>query len=92
MLNWTHYDISTNEDAEAMRRNFHATAHTAAALDTEDTGYHNILSRMFLFQFGWYDEDSKQGWTYAVDLQRTPLLANKVITVWHALVKTLPIY
>lgn len=92
MLNWIHYDINTNADAEAMRRNFHATVHTATAFDTETTGLHHILDRPFLFQFGWYDEDSKQGWTYAVDLQRTPLLATKVITVWNALVKSAYIY
>ena len=92
MLNWTHLTIRSNEDAEHMRQLFHTTTHTAAAFDTETTGLNHMRDKPFLYQFGWCDIESRQGWTFVVDLEQQPILAKQVIKVWHALVKHAPIY
>lgn len=88
---WTHKTIYTNQDAEEMRSLFKRTTHFAAAFDTETTGLHHIFDKPFLFQFGWCTEEDK-GYTFAVDIERQPILAKQVITIWHALVKTVPKY
>lgn len=92
MLNWTHLTIKSNKDAEHMRQLFRTTEHTAGAFDTEGTGLNHMQDKSFLFQFGWCDINMKQGWTFAVDIERQPILARQVIKVWNALAKSLPIY
>lgn len=88
---WTHHDIYTVDDANAMAQQFKKGNHLAGAFDTETTGLHIILDRPFLFQFGWVDTDF-QGYTYAVDLERHPKLARNVIKYWHKQAAKLPIY
>ena len=51
-----------------------------------------MRDKPFLYQFGWYDETTMEGYTWAVDIERQPLLSQQVIKVWHALVKNAPIY
>lgn len=75
-----------------MRSLFKATVHTAAAFDTEGTGLSHMRDLPFLYQFGWYDKPTMTGYTFAVDLEHTPILAHQVITMWHELVKEAPIY
>lgn len=60
--------------------------------DTEANGLHIINAKMFLFQFGFIHPDMKQGYTFAVDLEKQPELGKAVITTWHSLAKTLDIY
>lgn len=91
-IKWTHKDIITNEDAEFMRQLFKTTSHTAAGFDTETYGLSHMRHKPFLFQFGWYDAETMKGWTFAVDLELRPQLAQLVIKVWNALVKTVPYY
>ena len=91
-IQWEHQTITTNEDAELMRKNFKDTNHTAAGFDTEGSGLSHIYDLPFLFQFGWYDANTMCGWTYAVDLELHPILARQVIKVWHALVLSVPKY
>ena len=88
---WTHHDINTVDDANAMAQQFKKGNHLAGAFDTETTGLHIILDRPFLFQFGWVDTDF-HGYTYAVDLERHPKLARSVIKYWHKQAAKLPIY
>ena len=88
---WTHHDINTVDDANAMAQQFKQGNHLAGAFDTETTGLHIILDRPFLFQFGWVDTDF-QGYTYAVDLEQHPKLARDVIKYWHKQAAKLPIY
>lgn len=92
LLDWEHKTIHTNQDAEGMRQLFHNTKHTAGAFDTETTGLNHMKDMPFLYQFGWYDEHTRKGWTFAVDLEQTPHLGRQVVRVWQALAKTLPIY
>ena len=91
-ITWHSRTITTNADAEAMRNLYRTTQQTAAAFDTETTGLSHMRDKPFLFQFGWYDEATMEGYTWAVDIERQPLLSQQVITVWHALVKDAPIY
>jgi DNA polymerase-1 len=91
-INWTHKTIESNDDAELMRVNFKRTHAHAAAFDTEADGLSILRCKPFLFQFGWYEKETMQGWTYAIDLEAHPQLSRQVIKVWHALVKKAPWY
>lgn len=91
-ITWHSKTITTNADAETMRNLYRTTQQTAAAFDTETTGLSHMRDKPFLYQFGWYDEATMEGYTWAVDIERQPLLAQQVIKVWHALVKDAPIY
>lgn len=91
-ITWHSRTITTNADAEAMRNLYRTTQQTAAAFDTETTGLSHMRDKPFLYQFGWYDEATMEGYTWAVDIERQPLLSQQVIKVWHALVKDAPIY
>jgi DNA polymerase I-like protein with 3'-5' exonuclease and polymerase domains len=90
-IQWTHITIQNNNAAEHMRQLFLSTTQTAAAFDTETDGLNILRCKPFLYQFGWYDEQTMQGYTFVVDLETTPQLARQVIKVWHALVKRAPI-
>ena len=91
-INWTHYTITSNAEAENMRQLFKEKPCTAAAFDTETDGLNILRCKPFLYQFGWYDEDTMQGWTFAIDLEQYPILGRQVIKVWQALVRHAPIY
>lgn len=91
-INWTHCTITSNADAEEMRQLYKERPCTAAAFDTETNGLNILRCKPFLYQFGWYDEDTMQGWTFAIDLEAYPILGRQVIKVWQALVKRAPIY
>ena len=56
--------------------------------DTETTGLHITQDKPFLFQFGFLDEVHKIGYTYAVDIERQPILARAVIKEWRKLAKS----
>ena len=86
---WQHLTIETNEDAEQMRQLFKSTSPYIAGFDTEGNGLNIVRCQPFLFQFGWVDTETMQGYTFAVDLELHPQLARQVIKVWHALVKNL---
>lgn len=89
---WAHITIQTAAAAYAMVEQFNKSKTIlAGAFDTETTGLHIILDTPFLFQFGWVT-NKLEGYTYAVDIERQPHLAKQVITYWHKLAKTLPVY
>lgn len=85
---WTHTDIISDADLEAMVALFEQHLSEgkiiAGAFDTETTGLHHIYDVPFLFQFGWCTTEDL-GYTYAVDLEYYPDLARRVITVWNVL-------
>ena len=89
MLNWTHVTITTNQQATDMVHTFKETVPEIGAMDTETIGLHIKCDKPFLYQFGWFNESMKQGWTYVVDLERQPVLAHQVIRRWHELAKRL---
>lgn len=77
--------IRTNEDAAEMVRQFMHTTASVGAMDTETTGLHIIHDKPFLFQFGWIDSDTNCIRTFAVDIERQPMLAHQVIRAWREL-------
>lgn len=92
MLNWTTTTITTNRQANEMLKLFDIVNPKIGAFDTETTGLHIILDKPFLFQFGFIDNERKNGWTFAVDLEKQPDLAKQVIDAWHNKAKQLKIY
>ena len=90
MLNfsWTHVHIKTNKQANDCFRLFANQKPQLAAFDTETTGLHIILDKPFLFQFGWINEATKQGYTFVVDIEKQPLLSRAVISKWNKVVES----
>lgn len=88
MIEWTHYDIYTDEDVDNMLSLYRATEVEATAFDTETTGLHIIYDTPFMFQFGWYS--GNKGCTFVVDNTDMQFFL-RVITFWQALVVSSPI-
>ena len=75
--------LYTNMEAAEMYLRFKEYLPSIGAMDTETTGLHIIHDKPFLFQFGWIDKDCIR--TYAVDIERQPMLAHQVIKAWRQL-------
>lgn len=88
---WIHIDIDDEATFSDMQRLFRESNIIAGAFDTETSGLHILLDKPFLFQFGWLT-NNKTGFTFAVDLEQNNELARRVITQWHTMAATLPIY
>lgn len=91
-LNWTSVTITTNKQANEMLETFDRVKPLIGGFDTETTGLHIILDKPFFFQFGFIDRERKNGWTYAVDLEKQPELARQTINEWHKKAATLKYY
>lgn len=91
-LNWTSVTITTNKQANDMVRLYHKLNPKVGGFDTETTGLNIALDKPFFFQFGFIDNELKNGYTFAVDIERQPMLAHAVIRVWHKLASQLEIY
>ena len=85
---WTFTTIHTNRQANDCFRLFKKQNPEIAAFDTETTGLHIMFDTPFLFQFGWINEATKEGFTFVVDIERQPLLSKAVIEKWHQVVRT----
>ena len=85
-------DIICEDDMYDMIDLFNDMKPRVGAFDTETTGLHIICDVPFLFQFGWIDRNNKTIYTYTVDLELRPILANRTINMWHAICKELEIY
>lgn len=83
MREWIHTTITTNKAANDMLHQVDALCPKIGAFDTETDGLHIIQSKPFLFQFGYLHPTKPIGYTYVVDIQRQPELAEQVITAWH---------
>lgn len=92
---WTHKDITTEQDLnemiELVQRELINNNILAGAFDTETTGLRITHDVPFLFQFGFVTE-TLYGYTFVVDLECSPQLAKRTITVWQALAACFPIY
>lgn len=93
MFKYKHFDIVCSQDLDNMIELFQSTSNKiiASAFDTETTGLHIIYDKPFLFQFGWCTTDGI-GYTFIVDLEQTPQLATRTITVWNTLAAQTSIY
>ena len=81
---WNLMQIKTNKDANKMVSIFkNITPSPVGAFDTETTGLHIILDKPFLFQFGFADDTTKEGYAFAVDIEKQPQLSRQVIHYWH---------
>jgi len=66
------------------------------AFDTETTGLHIREDKPFFFQFGWLNTEANpenviyenHAYAFAVDLERQPALAKRVIRSWHNYLKS----
>lgn len=90
---WHHLDIVDQETydkafAQVCSDLDHAIV---GGFDTETTGLHHIYNKPFLYQFGFVSKDM-EGYTYTVDLEQTPQLARRAITLWQIYAKQLPYY
>ena len=85
---WNSVTIKTNKQANSMLELFNIIQPKVGAFDTETTGLHITQDKPFLFQFGFLDEAHKIGYTYAVDIERQPILARAVIKEWRKLAKS----
>lgn len=92
MRNWIMTTIRTNKQASDMVKLFKERTPKYGAFDTETDGLHIIMSKPFLFQFGWLDPENNNGYTFAVDIERQPDLSRQVIKAWHKLAKGLDKY
>lgn len=90
---WTHTDIKNEDDLLTMIDFVKSELANiiAGAFDTETTGLSITHGKPFLFQFGFVTK-FMYGYTYTVDLEVTPELAKRCITIWHMLAKQFPIY
>jgi DNA polymerase-1 len=82
MYEWTHKEIKTHAEWNAMKSCFRRIEPTIGGFDTETTGLHIINDRPFIFQFGFLDDTSQKGYAYCIDLERTPL-AMPMVKEWH---------
>ena len=91
-VQWSSVTIQTNQQANAMIALFKKIKPWLGGSDTETNGLHIISSTLFLFQFGFVHPNLKEGYTFAVDLERQPKLASAVIRAWLQLAETLDVY
>lgn len=89
---WASVTIETNQQANKMIELFNKIKPKIGGFDTETTGLHIVNDKPFLFQFGFLDEKNGQGYTFAVDLERQPVLATAVIERWNKMAASLDIY
>ena len=86
-FDWTFKNIESEIELEGVLEFIKTQPKTLAAFDTETTGLHIILDKPFLFQFGFVNEDTKKGYSYAVDLTKDLEFGKRVIRKWHEYAK-----
>lgn len=84
-FNWNFIDITSEEQWKEIIAFIKTEPKTLAAFDTETTGLHIILDKPFLFQFGFVNEQKREGYSFAVDLTKDLEFGKKVIREWHEL-------
>lgn len=91
-VKWKSKTIETMEDAKAMIALFKKERPRVGGFDTETSGLHIILDKPFLVQFGWLNNNFKEGRTFAIDVELNPKLGMNVVKAWNRLASTLDIY
>ena len=79
---WTSLTISTSSDIKILKNIVNTVKPRFGAVDTETSGLHIINDKPFVVQFGFLDEPNRRGFTFAVDLERTPSIANEALSYW----------
>lgn len=80
---WTCLTIQTPNDFKTLQNIIDDVKPTVGAVDTETDGLHIINNKPFVVQFGFIDETKIRGFSFAIDLEKTPNLANEVLAYWH---------
>lgn len=88
-FSWNHLTIQSLTDARAMVRLFQESDPQVGAFDTETTGLNIRYDRPFLYQFGFVNEKTRKGYTFALDLREEPKLAYRTLMVWYRLAEDL---
>lgn len=86
-FDWTFKNIETEIELKNILEFIKNQPKTLAAFDTETTGLHIILDKPFVFQFGFVNENTKKGYSYAVDLTKDLTFGKRVIKEWHEYAK-----
>lgn len=89
---WQSLTISTSQDFKMLQNIIQAVQPKVGAFDTETDGLHIILNKPFLIQFGFLDEKHNRGFTFAIDLEKTPELSEQVLNYWEEEAKKLDRY
>lgn len=89
---WTSLTISTSSDIKILKNIVNTIKPRFGAVDTETSGLHIINDKPFVVQFGFLDEPNRRGFTFAVDFERTPSIANEALSYWTETAKSLQIY
>lgn len=89
---WIFTTIHTNKQANDMVALFTKLNPEVGAFDTETTGLHIIADKPFVVQFGFLDIPTKTGYTFAVDLEKQPILAMQTLKAWSKLATKLKVY
>lgn len=89
---WTSLTISTSSDIKILKNIVNTVKPRFGAVDTETSGLHIINDKPFVVQFGFLDEPNRRGFTFAVDLERTPSIANEALSYWTETAKNLQVY
>ena len=84
--------ISTSSDIKILKNIVNTVKPRFGAVDTETSGLHIINDKPFVVQFGFLDEPNRRGFTFAVDLEKTPSIANEALSYWTETAKNLQIY
>ena len=89
---WTSLTISTSSDIKILKNIVNTVKPRFGAVDTETSGLHIINDKPFVVQFGFLDEPNRRGFTFAVDFEKTPSIANEALSYWTETAKNLQIY
>lgn len=89
---WTSLTISTSSDIKILKNIVNTVKPRFGAVDTETSGLHIINDKPFVVQFGFLDEPNRRGFTFAVDFEKTPSIANEALSYWTETAKSLQIY
>lgn len=79
-INWNQRKIIVNkQDIFTMIDTFKQCKPDLSSFDTETTGLHIILDKPFMYQFGFANTITKQGYTYIIDLREDEPIKKQAI-------------
>lgn len=89
---WTSLTISTSSDIKILKNIVDKVKPRFGAVDTETSGLHIINDKPFVVQFGFLDEPNRRGFTFAIDFESYPSIANEALSYWTEVAKGLQTY
>ncbi len=83
--------LKEDKDVKLYLNKYDTYSPLVAAFDTEATGLDIIKDKPFVFQSGWYNQDTDTIYVGLIDLEETPW-GTMWIEQWHDKVQTAPVY